>query len=59
MCVVQVGGAGRIGGREIVTVSVGSVERLEGVEMGGGSHEGKGRGGRGRDMRGRGVDGET
>ena len=36
MCVVQVGGAGRIGGRDIVP-SVGGVERLEGVEMGGGS----------------------
>ena len=30
MCVVQVGGTGRVGGQEIVTVSVG------GVEMGGG-----------------------
>ena len=56
MCVVQVGGAGRIGGREIVTVSVGGVERLGGVEMV--LREGKGRGGRRRDMRGRGVDGE-
>ena len=36
---VQVGGAGRIGGRDIITISVGGVERLEGlgVEMGGGS----------------------
>ena len=44
MCVVQVGGAGRIGGREIVTVSVG------GVEMGGGSSVKE---------RGEGVDEET
>ena len=36
---VQVGGAGRIGGRDIITISVGGVERLEGlgVEVGGGS----------------------
>ena len=50
MCVVQVGGAGRIGGREIVTVSVGGVERLGGVEMGGGSSVKE---------RGEGVDEET
>ena len=30
------GGAGKRGGQDMVTVSVGGVERLEGVEMGGG-----------------------
>ena len=50
MCVVQVGGAGRIGGRDMVTVSVGCVEKLEGVEMGGGSSM--------KEME-EGVDGET
>ena len=32
MCVSEVG---KIGGQDIITVSVGGVERLEGVEMGG------------------------
>ena len=31
MCV---GGAGKTGGRDMIIVSVGGVERLEGVEMG-------------------------
>ena len=38
MCVChRVGGAGGREGRDMVSVSVGGVERLEGVEMEGGS----------------------
>ena len=37
MCVLQGGRAGGREGRDMVSVSVGGVERLEGVEMEGGS----------------------
>ena len=50
MCVLQGGGAGGREGQDMVSVSVGGVERLDGVEMGGGSSA---------EREGEGVDGET
>ena len=50
VCVLQGGGAGGREGRDMVSVSVGGVERLDGVEMGGGSSA---------EREGEGVDGET
>ena len=50
VCVLQGGGAGGREGRDMVSVSVGGVERLDGVKMGGGSSA---------EREGEGVNGET